>query len=251
MTVSWSHSALVAEVYEIAHPLGTTKGDVEFYLRAVADVRGRILEPACGTGRVLLPLLQAGHQADGADHSPDMLAICRRHCDAHGFDPALYVAEMSTFTRPEAYEAIVVPRGSIRNLPGRAATLEALSCFRSSLVPGGRLLLDVTIPLFVTGTVPTVEHWVRGSCVYICETMVIDYDPFLDLTTRYGRYTKWEDGRLVATELHRFHLQHWNLRQFRELLVEAGFVDITVTGDFSDAPPREGNRYWNFAARKP
>jgi SAM-dependent methyltransferase len=249
--LSWAHSALVAEVYDIAQPLGRTVGDVEFYTRALADVDGRILEPACGTGRVLIPLLEAGHVADGADHSPDMLEICRRHCRERGLEPELYVADMSSFVRPEAYEAIVVPRGSIRNVEGREATLRALSSFRESLVPGGRLLLDVTIPLFVPGALPIIEHWVRDPYVYTLETLVVDYDPYLDRTVRYVRYSKWEDGELLATELHRYVFQHWNLHQFHALLSEAGFEDVAVTGDFGDAPPTSGTRYWNFGARKP
>jgi SAM-dependent methyltransferase len=249
--MSWSHSALVAEVYDIAHPVGSTVGDVEFYRRAVADVGGRVLEPACGTGRVLIPLLEAGHEAEGADHSPEMVEICRRHCRERGLDPPLYVADMSAFTKPARYEAVVLPRGSIRNLPGRDETVRVLEQFRESLVGGGRLLLDVTIPLFTSGTPPLIEHWVRDPFVYTCETLVIDYDPFLDRTTRYARYAKWADGELVTTELHRFYFQHWSLPDFTALLAQVGFADIGVTGNFADRPPRQGDRYWNFSARKP
>lgn len=249
--MSWSHSALVAEAYDIAQPLGQTVGDVEYYTRAVADISGRILEPACGTGRILIPLLMAGHTADGADHSPDMLAICRAHCEERGLNPNLYIADMSTFVSLDTYEAVIVPRGSIRNLAGRDAAAAALKCFHASLKPHGILLLDVTIPIFVPGPLPIIEHWANDRFVYTCETLVIDYDPFLDRSSRYARYAKWEDGELVTTELHRFCFQHWSLRDFGELLGEVGFIDVKVTGDFTDDPPRGGNRYWNFSARKP
>lgn len=249
--MSWMHSAMVAEVYDIAQPLGRSVGDVEYYTQALAGVSGRILEPACGTGRILIPLLEAGHEAEGLDHSPDMLAICREHCRERGLDPPLHVGSMATFVRPDALEAIVMPRGSIRNIEGREATLLALRSFLTSLVPGGRLLLDVTTPLFVPGPLPIVEHWSRDPFIYTCETLVIDYDPFLDRTIRLVRYSKWRDGDLVALELHRFCLQHWNLEQFGHLLTEAGFEDIGVSGDFGSERPSPGNRYWNFSARKP
>jgi len=251
VVLSWSHSALVAEVYDISHPLGSTVGDVEYYTRAVADVRGRILEPACGTGRVLIPLLEKGHLVDGVDHSPDMLNICRRYCRERGFEPELYAAEMSSFVKPDTYEAVVMPRGSIRNMETREATLRALECFHTCLRPGGRLLLDVTIPIFVPGALPLFEHWTRDPHVYTCETLVVDYDPFLDRTTRYARYAKWADGELVVTELHRYYFQHWSIRDFHELLDKAGFVEVKVTGDFTDEPARQGNRYWNFGGTKP
>jgi SAM-dependent methyltransferase len=249
--VSWSHSALVAETYDIAHPLGSSAGDVEFYTRALAEVSGRILEPACGTGRMLIPLLAAGHLAEGSDQSPDMLAICREHCEALGLAPQLYEADMAEILRPGGYQAIVLPRGSIRNVNGRDATRRTLTCFLDSLSPGGSLFLDVTIPLFVPGQLPMIEHWVKEPFVYTCETLVIDYNPFLDLTTRYARYAKWQDGELVKTELHRFYFQHWNLTDFTDLLGVAGFTDVKVAGNYTDVPPGEGHRYWNFSARKP
>lgn len=249
--VTWGHSALVAEVYDISHPLGSGVGDVEYYTRALRDVEGSILEPACGTGRILIPLLEAGHRVDGVDYSPHMLEICRSHCRDRGFDPTLYIGEMSTFTQPETYEAVIVPRGSIRNVEGRDVTLQALRCFHASLIPGGRLVLDVTIPLFVPGPLPLLEHWTRDACVYTCETLVIEYEPVLDRTVRYARYTKWHEGELVATELHRFFFQHWNARDFQALLAEANFEEIEVTGDFGKDAPRPSDRYWNFTAWKP
>jgi SAM-dependent methyltransferase len=249
--LSWSHSALVAEVYDISQPIGSSVGDVEFYSRALAGLSGRILEPACGTGRVLIPLLAAGHQVDGTDHSPDMLDLCRSHCEERDLHPNLYEADMASFVKPNTYEAIILPRGSIRNLKGRDETFRTLECFHTSLTPGGRLLLDVTIPLFVPGALPIIEHWVRDPYVYTCETLVIEYNPFLDHTTRYARYAKWADGELIKTELHRYWFQHWSVAGFHQLLTEAGFADISVTGDFTDDAPREGHRYWNFSATKP
>src|SRR5207253_8772778 len=47
--------------------------------RAVIERDGQpALDLACGTGRLLLPLLQAGLDVDGCDLSPDMLALCRQ-----------------------------------------------------------------------------------------------------------------------------------------------------------------------------
>ena len=122
-------------VSELDKPVGRWFADVEYYARLLAGVSGPILEPAAGTGRILIPLLQAGHGVEGLDNSPQMLALCRQHCHDRGLDPVLREADMTIYVRLAAYEAVIIPAGSIALLDGRKATLQALTCFRDSLIP--------------------------------------------------------------------------------------------------------------------
>ncbi len=78
--MSWEYGPLATEVYDLDKPIGHSFGDVEYYTRLLATISGRILEPATGTGRILILLLEAGHEVDGLDSSAEMLAACRRHC---------------------------------------------------------------------------------------------------------------------------------------------------------------------------
>ena len=211
--MSWEYGALAAEVYDLDKPIGFSFGDVEYYTRLLARVSGRILEPATGTGRILIPLLEAGHEVDGLE-SP------RRRCLRFAvgtavtavLQPVLREADMTIFVQLAAYEAVIIPAGSIALLDGRKATLQALTCFRDSLVPGGRLSrLDVPVP-------PPAEHepmryWRRGSYLWTLQTIHIEYDPAANQTTRLLRYDKWQDGALCVTELQTFRLQHWNIER--------------------------------------
>ncbi len=72
-------------------------GPSEPWSTTLAGVTGRILEPATGTGRVLIPLLEAGFAVEGLDSSPEMLAVCRQHCRDRGLDPILREADMTAF----------------------------------------------------------------------------------------------------------------------------------------------------------
>ncbi|HWI61375.1 MAG TPA: class I SAM-dependent methyltransferase [Symbiobacteriaceae bacterium] len=45
------------------------------------------MDAGCGTGRLLIPLLAAGFDVDGADISPDMLALCRAKAEHIGRAP--------------------------------------------------------------------------------------------------------------------------------------------------------------------
>lgn len=131
--MGWDYGTLATEVYELDKPIGHSFGDVEYYARELAGMRGKILEPAVGTGRILIPLLEAGLDVDGLDSSREMLAVCRQHCRDRGLDPVLREADMTAFTQPGAFEAVIIPTGSITLLDGRDATLGALACFRESL----------------------------------------------------------------------------------------------------------------------
>lgn len=249
--MSWDYGTLATEVYDLDKPIGSSFGDVEYYRCQLAGITGRILEPATGTGRILIPLLQAGLDVEGLDASPQMLAVCRQHCHDRGLDPELREADMTTFVHPGAYRAVIVPAGSITLLNGRPAAQQALTAFHQSLVPGGKLIVDVPAPRLVTEPEP-MRYWRRGPFVWTLQTMHIEYDPAANRMTRFLRYEKWHDGRLVSAELQLFRLQHWSLAEFTQLLTETGFTEITVTADYQDnhQPEPDGDD-WTFHATRP
>jgi SAM-dependent methyltransferase len=249
--VSWDYGTLASEIYELDKPIGHSFGDVEYYTRSLSGVSGRILEPATGTGRVLIPLLEAGHDVEGIDTSPEMLAICRQHCRDRGLDPVLQEADMTTYLRPAAYQAVIMPAGSIVLLDGRKAARQALACFHESLLPGGRLIVDVPAPQLVAEPEP-MRHWRRGSFLWTLQTMHVEYDRAANQTTSFLRYDKWQDGTLVATELQPFRLQCWGLQEFEDLLRDADFTDVLVTADWQhDSKPGRDSDTWTFHATRP
>jgi SAM-dependent methyltransferase len=246
--VSWDYGTLASEVYELDKPIGHSFADTEYYTRLLSEVRGRILEPAAGTGRILIPLLEAGLDVEGLDTSPQMLAICRQHCQDRGLDPVLHEADMTTFTQPGAYQAVIIPAGSITLLDGPQATAAALRCFHQSLAPSGRLIIDIPAPQLVTEPEP-VRYWRRGQYLWTLQTMHIEYDPATNQTTRFLRYDKWQDGTLRMTELQAIRLQHWSSHEFEDLLTEAGFTSMLVTADYQDASASgPANHTWTFQA---
>jgi ubiquinone/menaquinone biosynthesis C-methylase UbiE len=132
-----SYGRLATEVYDITKPIGHSFGDVEFYLQRLKSCTGRVLEPAVGTGRVLIPLMEAGLQIEGTDNSPEMLAVCRARCAERGLQPVLHEVDMGSLSLPERYEAIIVPAGSFLLIERREQSLGALGRFREHLLPGG------------------------------------------------------------------------------------------------------------------
>ncbi|WP_091634023.1 class I SAM-dependent DNA methyltransferase [Micromonospora peucetia] len=245
--LGWNYGPLSTEVYNLDKPIGHSFGDVEYYRRQLGGIEGSVLEPAVGTGRVLVPLLESGLRVEGCDTSADMLALCRAECASRDLAPVLHHADMADFLRPGAYSAVIIPAGSIVLLDGREATARALANFHQNLEPGGCLLIDVPAPDMATDAAP-MRYWRRDDYVWTLQTLRVEYDRATNQRTEWLRYDKWHDGALVGSELQLFRLQLWSIAEFRQLLVDAGFTDVTVTADYGDAAPGPSSDNWTFRA---
>ncbi|MDQ3232834.1 MAG: hypothetical protein M3Q07_13535, partial [Pseudobdellovibrionaceae bacterium] len=65
------------------------------------------------------------------------------------------------------------------------------------------------------------------------------------------KYEKWNEGRLLATELQRFALRWYGIEEFRALLEKIGFCDIKIFGDYSaDESLSSDTDVFTFIVRK-
>src|SRR4029453_1920872 len=81
------------------------------FLRAVFDthVPGKVrslFEPACGTGRLLFRLAQAGYKVSGIDLNPRAVAYCNRRLVRHGLPAAVQPGDMAHFPLPRKGDAV-------------------------------------------------------------------------------------------------------------------------------------------------
>ena len=92
--------------------LGNLKLGFDFYLGLAKAARGPVLDIACGTGRILLPCLQAGLDAEGLDLFSGMLARLREKASTLGVEPRLHQADMANFHLERRYAVIMPARAS-------------------------------------------------------------------------------------------------------------------------------------------
>src|SRR5687767_7456823 len=86
------------ELYDLI--VGDLSYCVDFYVDLARKAQGPVLEIACGTGRILLPCLQAGVDIDGLDYYAPMLETLRKKAAALQLSPRLYQADMGDFRLP-------------------------------------------------------------------------------------------------------------------------------------------------------
>ena len=245
------YGRLCAELYDLNLPVGST-ADIDFYLDRLKDVAGPVLEAACGTGRLTLPLLAANIDVRGFDHSPDMLAIARANAAARGLSPVLIQARFQDFAYDTAFAAIIVPQSSFVHVDDFDEAMAVLERFRRHLRPGGLLLIDMASVTFFQAVWPTRTRLAANGDLLLQEGKMVESDPVAQRYVAHDRYERWRDGRLGETELERTAYRVWGWRELTLALAATGFTDIEVTTDFlSRAEPSLQSKMFNFAARAP
>jgi SAM-dependent methyltransferase len=225
------------------------------------------LDVACGTGRLLIPYLQAGLDVDGCDISPDMLALCRERAEREGLSPNLYEQAMHQLDLPRKYRTIIVC-GSFGLGGNRDHDLEALRRLHGHLQPGGTLLLDNEVPY---AGPRQWRHWVKeerdklpepwpaeGSrrrasdgTEYELRSRIAAVDPLSQRVTLGMQGSMWRDGRLFAEDERTLQMTLYFTHELKLMLEGAGFADVVVRGDYTDLEPTSETDFVVFIAKKP
>ncbi|MBF0363376.1 MAG: class I SAM-dependent methyltransferase [Oligoflexia bacterium] len=246
-----SYGKLATEVYDIDKPVGHSFGDVEYYLRTLKRISGSVLEPAVGSGRILIPLLMAGIDIDGIDNSEEMLASCSTRCAERNLRPKLFKANMQKFSFDKKYDAIIIPTGSFLLLENRDDAISALKCFKDHLKMEGELILDLFLPTAFDKKDIIIKTWEtsEGSAITM-ENRLIHFSQLEQKSVNYLRYEKWKDGRLLDTELQKFVLRWFGIEEFKLILKEIGFSQIHITSNYQeDRSPKSDEDLVTFHAK--
>ena len=245
------YGALAAEIYDIDKPFGALP-DTAFHLERFAGFGRPILEPACGTGRTLVPFLEAGHDITGFDQSPEMLERCRARCAERGFTPDLGQQRFEDFRYDRRFGAILVPVGTFTLIDDAATAQGVLRRFRDHLEPGGIVVLDIQPLSLLANTGDDRRRWTADNGDLLTVEGVRTKTDWLAQRAEYQiRYERWRDNRLVETHLEPMAQRYWGLEEFRLVLEASGFGQVSVVGDYARGRPmRSGVRSLTFEAAR-
>lgn len=125
-----------AELYDIAFDWDISD-EVDWLVERLRATT--VLEPGCGSGRMLEALTDRGCLVVGIDRSPRMLEISRRRLGARG---EVFEGDMTDFDLGRTFEGAVCPINTLLHLDpsGLARHLERMA---QHLEPGSRYLVQV------------------------------------------------------------------------------------------------------------
>lgn len=223
-------------------------GDIDFYLdRLHRDrVRGPVLDCGCGTGRVTIPLAEAGFRVTGIDRSMPMLRRAWRRRSALAAEIALRLRfslqDMADFTLKAPFGAVVIAFSSFNMLTDAIDRKACLARIRAHLDRGGLLLLD----LISTGQTAPAGRCSLGTFVVPPRGEVVHklveehHDALSGLTHIVYRYDvrRYSDDRQIDSFEVEFALARLGRSEVESGLYAAGFDVEEVFGDYRGNPLR-------------
>ena len=211
--------------------------DVGFYVDEALASGGPVVELAVGTGRIAVPIAQAGVDVIGVDSSPAMLAVARAAAEAAGLASRvdLRLGDLRAPPVSERVPLVICPFRSLLHMETEGEKLRALRAARSLLEPEGRFVFDVFSPSR-EDIAETDGRWLEREPGIFERADWDEGSRTLTLSVR-------SDGAITSFGLHWLSAPEW-LR----LLDEAGFSVDAVYGWF-DRRPHEGDEDMIFVTR--
>jgi SAM-dependent methyltransferase len=131
------------DLYDALLPVGA---HLPFYAELARQHPEGVLELACGTGQLTVPIALAGVPIVGLDRSAAMLTTARSRAQAAGVRCDLVEGDMRAFDLGQQFGLVFIARNSLLHLSSPDDIVAAFMAVRRHLVPGGVFAFDVFNP---------------------------------------------------------------------------------------------------------
>jgi SAM-dependent methyltransferase len=228
----------VADLYDI---YVCTEFDIPFWTEESNAVSGKVLELACGTGRVSIPLLRAGVDLTCVDYAPAMLARLREKLSHQGLSCPVYAQDMAELNLADRFDLIFIPFHSFSEITDPQRQRQALKRISAHLTDTGRFICTLQNPAVRTQSMDGEMHPIGGFPLPDGGVLKVDalmvFDPLTHIASGeqiYDRYSPEgmrRDRRVLQVNFFLF-----DKRAFEQLLPESGLAVEALYGDYDRRP---------------
>ena len=223
---------------------------VNFYLACFEKygiVTERILDLACGTGNITLPLAARGFDITGIDRSTEMLSLARKKADDRNLHLCLSEQNIASFDGGGKYDAVICSFDGINYLTQKNDVCACFARVYDSLADGGIFIFDISTPY-------------KYREILADHAYVYDYDDlFVSWQNLYREKSRLCDFYLTffvkgTSGWHRFdEIQRqrcYSPRTLETILADTGFSSIEKVADTDFSPVSEKDERCFFICRK-
>lgn len=224
-----------------------TDTGVAFYSALAQQAAGSILELACGTGRVTIPLAMLSFPTTGLDIVPAMLAQAKTK--SLGLPIRWVEGDARTFELSEQFHLIFLTGNAFQAFVSNAEQEALLQRVRVHLRDDGLFAFETRNPLFPTtktreGSFPLLEtrgeeerrpRYINVDGYEVRETIRQVYDHVTQILHLTGE-KRWHDGKEEHSKITRIALRYTFPQELSALLHYNGFGIERQYGDWNNEP---------------
>jgi SAM-dependent methyltransferase len=217
--------------------------DLPFYVDLARKSGGPVLEIACGTGRVLLPVAREGIEIEGVDNSESMLRILRRNLAREPREVrervTVHTGDMRNFQLERKFPLVIIP---FRPLQHMYTVQDQVAAFHVG--EGGRVVFDVFFPNFegistnIGKEILDLEWTIDAKPRKVVRRYFRKkaYDKIQQTFSGDFVFRTYEGDNLVLEETGPLKMSYYTYQQVRALFLLAGLEPVEEYGSFGREP---------------
>lgn len=227
----------VADLYDIYVP---ATFDIDFFVAETKKVSGEVLELMSGTGRVSVPLLEAGVRLTCVDLAAGLNAILEDKLRKLGLKADVHQMDVCELELRKKFDMVIIPFSSFAHLTTLDDQRTVLMRIGQHLIPGGTFIctlgnpkirkkaVDGQLRLFRKYPLPNTQGQLL---LWIVENVSDDDERVVEAMQFYEEYDA--KGTLRSKRLLELHFRLSQKDEFEELAKSSGFRIKALYGDYA------------------
>ncbi len=212
--------------------------DIPFFLRETENCDGEILELMSGTGRVSIPLLEAGRRLLCVDYSSKMLDKLLCKTSIKNIAVETVAMDVSELALNRQFNTIILPFHSFAEIADKEKQLAALLRIREHLEPKGIFLITLQNPVLrkqaADGETRILGNFSLSNDYVLQISCANVYQPDSGMVSGVQLYSVFDQfGKLVEKRELPVKFRLVSKPEFEEMCAKAGFKIERSVGDYS------------------
>lgn len=228
----------IAELYDA---YVTADFDFAFFQEEISHISGPVLELTSGTGRLSLPLIEAGAVMTCVDCSAEMLSVLSRKLAERNLYAEVLCQDVCELSVPRLFDLAILPFQSFMEIVGEESQRNALAAIFAALNPNGQFICTMHNPAVrrssVDGTLRVVGDFPLCDGKLVVSGFERGGDPVVSRLQFFEYYSA--EGVLVWKRILQMRFEFIASETFQQMAENAGFVVDDLYGDYQRTPFNE------------
>ena len=221
----------VAELYDLyVH----TDYDFDFFTSEIKAKGTKVLELAAGTGRLSIPIIEAGAVLTCLDISQGMLNVLSEKLQKKNLSARIVCSDICEMSFQSEFELAIFPFQSFMELVGKERQTTALAAIHRSLENGGKFICTLHNPTIrrkvVDGTLRIVGHFPKDNGTLVVSGFEQGGNPVVTRHQFFEYYN--ETGLLEWKRILPMQFEFIEKQDFQEMVERAGFRVVELYGSY-------------------